>query len=404
MAHDLAAISMNIQPGADRPEVVLINPVYRELLAALSLNSACDFLHLEGDIVSGHPDRHVMRVRIGAVDTYLKREHHVPWGDRLASWRAGFGWISVSLREAAALQSLRASEIATPDWIAAGESADGRAFLVLRSIGPAVDLRRFLHDRRNWLPRERRSFARRLAHEVADIHNRGFEYPDLYAKHILIDAEQERVTFIDWQRSRKRKCVSWRSRCRGLAALNASLADDLVDPAERLAFLLAYYRAADTRSIRFERVCRLIERRTRRLLGRTSIHEQRRPTLGDSQPLLWLDGEALCVTPMGRSLFDRDRLCELAYPNSGLPFQERRIELPNRDTAILACRSTNRRIGAIVDILRRRSWTSPEARAAAALLRQERLGERPRLLAFGQRQRGWRVVESFLLAMERSPD
>ena len=133
------------------------------------------------------------------------------------------------------------------------------------------------------------------------------------------------------------------------------------------------------------------------------IREQRRPTHGDSQPLIWLDGEALCVTPMGRSLCDLDRLRELAYPKSDLPFHERRTALPNGETALLIRRTTSRRIGAIVDILRRRRWTSPEARAAAELLQQERLGEQPRLLAFGQRQRDWRTVESFLLVLEGSP-
>jgi tRNA A-37 threonylcarbamoyl transferase component Bud32 len=386
------------RPVAKSHETLSINADYQEFLSDHALDSPSDFLNLEGEIISGHPDRHVMRVRIGEVDAILKREHRVPWKDRYSSWLDGFGWTSVSLREAAALQELHEADISVPEWMAAGEAADGRAFLLLRSVGPAVDLRRYLNERRTLSDRERRSFARGLAHEVAEIHNRGVEYPDLYAKHILIAPDDRRPTFLDWQRSRRRSRVSWRRRCGDLAALNASLADDLANPDDRFTFLLAYYRAASDHSRSFQDVCELIERRVRQLLGRSSIREQRLPAFHDSQTVAWLDGEALCVTPMGQTLFERERLETLAYSNR----DNARIELSNGQTAILTCRTTKRRLGQVRDMIRQRRWTSPEVRAAADLLRRERLGEVPRLLAFGQRQRDWGVVQSFLLALEEA--
>src|SRR5688572_10861957 len=70
---------------------------------------------LPGEIVSGHPDRHVVRVVLGTgrerVVGYLKREHRVPIRDRVANACAGFGFVSKSVREARTLEQLRAAGI-----------------------------------------------------------------------------------------------------------------------------------------------------------------------------------------------------------------------------------------------------------------------------------------------------
>src|SRR5262245_4286828 len=129
----------------NQTQALLIHHDYRDFFSKQALNSAEAFLDLEGEIISGHPDRHVMRLQVGGIDAILKREHRVPWRDRLSSWRDGFGWTSVSLRESATLRQLRACDIRVPEWMAAGETADGRAFLLLRSVGPAIDLRRYLN-------------------------------------------------------------------------------------------------------------------------------------------------------------------------------------------------------------------------------------------------------------------
>src|SRR5262249_10592289 len=152
--------------------------------------------------------------------------------------------------------------------------------------------------------RARRRLARRLAAQVARIHDAGFTYPDLYAKHIVVEDLGARFTFLDWQRSRRRGRLTWSERCRDLAALNASLSGELGDGDDRLTFLLAYWRATGDESISFRRVCARIQRRTRTLLRRSSIREQRLPTVAASQSLHWLDGEALCVSAMGRELLD----------------------------------------------------------------------------------------------------
>jgi tRNA A-37 threonylcarbamoyl transferase component Bud32 len=381
-------------------ESLLIHPRWAVKLEDYGLTRAQDFVNLEGPIISGHPDRHVMRVTIGTGAYYLKREHRVPLRDRLSSWWAGFGAASVSVREAKTLETLAAEGVAVPEWVAAGESADGRAFLLLTDTGESENLRGHLADRPGLGRRERRRLARRLAAQVAEIHARGFSYPDLYAKHILIDRSGARCTFLDWQRSRRRARLNWSQRCRDLAALNASLADTLAAADDRLTFLLAYWRAAADESIPFRRVCAQIQRRTNRLLGRSSVREQRLPTVGDSQPLHWADGEALCFSATGRALLDPEQVRAVAYAAPSMPAVRRLVV--GDIVARLTVRRTVRRVGSALDALRSKRWLAPEGRRAAQLLREERLGRPRRLLAFGQRERGWGCVESFLLEAEEA--
>jgi tRNA A-37 threonylcarbamoyl transferase component Bud32 len=367
-------------------DTLVIHPHFAEIMATHGLPRVVDFVDLEGPIVSGHPDRHVRRVTIGDETYFLKREHRVPFRERLSNWLDGFGFVSVSVREARVLDELAAAGIDAPPWVACGETADGRAFLLLKDIGPKPDLRE--HLRRCPDRRSRRRLARRLAALVARIHNLGFSYPDLYAKHILVDREGERFTFLDWQRSRKRH-LTWRDRCRDLAALDASLSDELADADDRLTFLLTYMKAARGEKFSFRQVCALIRRRTQRLLRRSSIREQRLPTRKNSQPLHWLDGERLCLSEEGRTVLDPEEVRRVAYTNGA---GSRPLK-----TSEVTVRRTVRRIGRLWDALRGKRWQAPECRRAAQLLREERLGGPRRLLAFGQWERAWGRVDSFLI-------
>src|SRR5437762_444397 len=129
---------------------VEINPHYRALLKEHGVHSSADFLALPAVIISGHPDRNVARVTLGegasAVPAFMKCEHRIPWRDRLANAWAGLGFASKSHREARLLTSLRQAGIGCPDWIAAGEDGKGRAFLLVRELTGASDLRVFLQS------------------------------------------------------------------------------------------------------------------------------------------------------------------------------------------------------------------------------------------------------------------
>src|SRR6516164_6506578 len=90
---------------------IITNPSYRDFLDGQGLKTPDDFLSLAGVVVGGHPDRHVVRVGLGAgpdtVDAFLKREHRIPWKERVANLLGGFGFVSKSVREARTLDSAR---------------------------------------------------------------------------------------------------------------------------------------------------------------------------------------------------------------------------------------------------------------------------------------------------------
>src|SRR5216683_1182523 len=88
------------RPLFQRRGFTIVHPAWLELVTTLGLKSPDDFLNHPGEIISGH---------------------RVPWKDRFANWRAGFGFCSVSCREAATLRRFAAMGFPVPEWIAAGE-------------------------------------------------------------------------------------------------------------------------------------------------------------------------------------------------------------------------------------------------------------------------------------------
>ncbi len=171
-----------------RKGFVEICPGYRSLLRECGLTEPEDFLALAAVTVSGHPDRNVSHVVLGqgpgALPAFLKREHMVPWRARLNNMLAGFGWVSRSMRECRVLQALEREGLPCPDWLAAGEDSQGRAFLLLREHSGCIELRRRL--RQQLQPPERRTLAELLGQTLANLHHKGFTHPDLYANHILL--------------------------------------------------------------------------------------------------------------------------------------------------------------------------------------------------------------------------
>ena len=372
-----------------------VHPTMIDEFRKLGLTTAHGFLDIPGEIVSGHPDRHVMRVVLANGKTcYLKREHRIRWKDRYRNWQAGFGWSSKSVREGRLLQKLEASRLPGPQWLAFGEDGTGRAFLLVAEIDGAVDLRQALewHDR----PTE---LAALLGRFVAQLHEAGFDHPDLYAKHFLIDRSTNAISLLDWQRAQQRECLRWPARVRALAALVATLPDHATangrfsDP-----FLQAYLRVVQNSTALkvpdFADVARRIAKMAARLERRRGIREQRQLPLADgSQRLVWLDGEALCAIPevadglraleVQAGLYDRSR-DRTAMQIADRPAQ---LEVGRHPLSIRQCWMKGRG----------KAWRSPELRRARLLFHLERHHvAAPKLLAFGQRRRGW-GYESFVL-------
>jgi tRNA A-37 threonylcarbamoyl transferase component Bud32 len=394
-----------------RPDIVvertkrgltLVKQRHALALGAAGLRSIQDFMDLRAEMISGHPGRNVARVSFesdrGLKHAFLKREFDIRWTQRWKSWRAGFGWSSLSVREALALDMVREQGIAAPDWIAVGQDDRGRAYVLLEAAEGA-ELRKFLLRGQSRSIEDRLCFAQSLGRSIARMHDAGVEHPDLYAKHILVERDGKSCTILDWQRSRRPHTLSASVRCRDLAALHASVADELADPVERDEFLAGYLDESKCALPNQKRLSAEIGRLAVERMRRSSVREQRLPTWHSSQPLVWLDGEAIAATPRCMQSWTHLELQRLAYgfQARGNALQSMMVLSPEGRRVRLTQRRTLRPFGSIWSSLLRRRWTSPELRAAAHLLRQERLGAMPRLLAFGQRAQSGGVINSFLL-------
>ena len=180
-----------------------INPEFATRFAALGLDSPESFLGLPGEVVSGHSDRHVVRVELSGFRSafYLKRQHSVNWRERLRNRLAGFGFISRSQREADVLKRLVRAGLPCPRWAAVGEDARGRAFLLVEEVSGSINLRRFLSD--NTLSHcDRRRLATGLGRLLVELHAHGFTTPDFTAKHLFVSRDGAKITPIDWQSTR----------------------------------------------------------------------------------------------------------------------------------------------------------------------------------------------------------
>lgn len=379
-----------------------INPRYRDFLVRHGLADVERLQAVPATVVCGHPDRHVLQGTLGPetekIPVYIKRQHRLGWGERIGNLLAGFGWISQSRREARLLDHARIAGVAAPDWIAAGEDDQGRAFLIVRAIPEAQALPAFLRGELGQRAILRRRLARVLGQALAHMHDAGFGHNDLYAKHVLVQAAGLAVFFLDWQRARPHSEVRWPRRWCDLADLDATLADHLAGPRDRLACLRAYLHASlpirPPREFR-HRAVRMIHAYSQKLLRQRRIHEQRQTPLAiGTQRLIWLDEERLCVTPEFRQVF-ADKVPEWLLAPAD---EDRPVSVPGSARATLIRRSSEEISRWLWSRLRRRQLTSPEVRQAALLFRLQRYGvQTPRLLAFGQRHPLPWQTESFLL-------
>lgn len=379
------------EPGG----TLTIHPAFSGLFSRLGLTTAAAFLDLTGEIISGHPDRHVVRIELpGAAHAfYLKRQHIVGWREKLRNWWAGFGAVSRCEREGQLLQHLQARQLPAPRWAAFG-AAGGRAFLLVEEVPQAVELRQLLADN-ELSPAERNRLATELGRALAAVHAAGFTTPELSAKHVWVNRSTLAVTFLDWP-SAQRKAVQEAERVEPLAALHASVAAELASPRQRLRLLRAYGEISDVARI---------EQRAQRLLHRRTIRDQRLAPVpaaaaAATQRLVWLAGEAVCAIPEVAAQWPHPVIAPPfygLYENGRDHGNEYRLEWANRPAILVRGRAF-----APWDRLRAWwravPWRSPGVTAARVLFHLERYGlAAPRLLAFGQRWVGRTRAEWFVL-------
>jgi tRNA A-37 threonylcarbamoyl transferase component Bud32 len=224
--------------------VLMVKPRYALTLWRQGLRSVQDFVtRLEGVRISRHHHREVSWLALDGLQGFLKKQFHIPLKDYLSSWWAGFGWVSRTQREWQVLHLLRERGLLCPEPIAVGANRQ-QSFLLTGRLPHCIDLPAFLRGEADAATRWR--MLKRLGQRIADLHDAGFDHPDLYAKHIFLDVRGEEVGFVDFQRtSRHVDTVPWSARWRDLAALHASIDDSAVSPVERLAVLVAYLRRSE---------------------------------------------------------------------------------------------------------------------------------------------------------------
>ena len=401
-----------IQPPPAARSFVVIHPRYRQWLSKCGLGSPESFLALTGEVVCGHPDRHVARVELHAGVkprvAFLKREHTVGRRTRWRNWRAGFGRVSRCEREAITLTRLEGVGLPGPQWLAYGEH-DGQAFLLVEELAGATELRAHLDEFR-LNESDRKALADRVGHTVAEWHEAGFGTPELAAKHLFLRPDVLAVSLIDWQSAPMPAAVHFADRARWLGQLDATLADDLATPADRLRMLAAYRRAVVQRRGTTQGVPKLADlvkecrHQAERVRGRSSVAAQRQPVSPDrSQRLVWLAGEAVVVTPELVGLWPTPAVRDPFYPSTPTPTppagHREWVTFPGRRNAVLVRFHTVARVGRMIAAVRERPWRSPGANAARMLFHLQRHGiPAPALLAFGQRTISTTTAESFVVA------
>jgi Lipopolysaccharide kinase (Kdo/WaaP) family len=393
-------------PSVGRRNTVTLHPRYAAWLRKEGLDTTEAVLDLTGEIVSGHPDRHVVRVELSESGKrrtlYLKREHAVGWRVRLKNYRAGFGWVSRSEREAMTLQALEACGLPSPQWLAYGTADDGRAFLLVDDLAGQTDLRTTLADSR--LNRAgRRKLAARLGTALAELHAAGFAPPDVSAKHVFVDRSFTKVTVIDWQSAPHAGPISFDTRVHALALLHATVAESLATARDRLRVVGAYLRAtsAPTRPP-VPTFVRAVIRESERLGRLSSVRDQRADVrIANGLRLSWLAGEAVCVVPGLVHQWPNPPVTPPFYPGplvARADPAEQFVGLPDGRTTSLYRFTTRALIGRLWHRLRGRAWRSPAATAARTLFQLLRFDvPAPRLLAFGQRLTSPVRAESFVL-------
>lgn len=382
---------------------IVVNTDDVSKLHNIGIKSVTDFLNLTGEVISGHPDRHVMRVELPGFNLplYLKRQHQLNRWEGLRNWLAGYGWITRCEREGVVLRQLAAAGLPGPRFIASG-SDKKRAFLLVEEIPDSVELRQVLS-----LPscssEYRRRLARQIGELIAKLHAGGFTTPDLTAKHVMVTPGGVRL--IDWQSSQSVQHITFSQRVQWLAKLHASVPSWQATWRERCRVLWAAFRFVRESGQNQERFCNLarrIDSLGRAFQSRRSISDQRHAKVkGTQQRLVWLADEAICAIPEIAKIWPNP---PVSYPYYFADPGSIRVELPSGQ---IACLIRGRSVAPLARMAARvtgRPWRSPGVTMGRLLFHLERYGiPAPKLLAFGQRFTGFCTAEWFVLHTLPSP-
>ena len=378
------------------------HPRYRAWLGKCGVRTVADALALRGEVVGGHADRHVVKVElhsgVSVRGAYLKREHVVARRSRFRNWREGFGWVSRAEREARTLQKLEELGLPGPQWLAYGEDAAGRAFLLIEELTGAVPLREYFTDTALTAD-ESRLLAERIGRMLAEYHAAGVGTPELAAKHLLLRSGALQPILIDWQSGRNDRVVSPADATDWFGALHATLPEECAALRNRLRVLWAYRRVLKASGIvpsqTFGACVRSVRAASEKQSKRSSVQLQLGTKGTAPQRLVWLDGEAMVAIPEVAHSWPKNQNREPFYD---LPPGTESIALPCGTTGELTRFCSFDPLGRFLAAIRERPWRSPGAKAARVCFYLQRLGiPGPKLLAYGQRRKSAFEVQSFVI-------
>jgi tRNA A-37 threonylcarbamoyl transferase component Bud32 len=207
---------------------------------------------------------------------FLKRNWRPYKKDGLASLlRRGKVW-SQSRQEWENSRALENAGVRVAGLVAYGEECGPlweRFSFILTGQAPGQTVEQFLRECRDRTLRRRVFDA--LARFIRRMHDAGLATPDLFTRHIFVDAAGAEPEFclIDLARLDRAKKLSPSQRARNLAALNVTAPLRCVATRERVRFLKLY--AGSTR----KPLARLIARRIEHLLRRRKFHDFRTPPI-----------------------------------------------------------------------------------------------------------------------------
>lgn len=401
-----------IRANAKNGAFFVAHPKHRAWLRASGITTGDTAMALQGEIVGGHPDRHVARVELPGRTVFIKRELVVGKRTRLKNWWIGEGAISRSEREAKVLRKLEAAGLPGPQWLAYGQDSTGKAFLITEEFEGASDLRSVLNE-----ISDRVALAERIGKYLAELHESNFGTPELAAKHLLIHPETFELALLDWQSAVCGVSPTNAERAKWFGNFHATLAEEFATSRERLRLLWAYRRVvkasrrgrADAIDLpRFSQQVRAILYAAEFMAGRSSVRQQLRGHRNDiQQRLVWLAGEAVVAIPEIARDWPTPVICEPFYRASAgtIPNDESVwVTFAVGQRGIVHRFETTDALGRTVASLRERPWRSPASRVARLLFHLARHGvPAPRLYAFGQRSKSAFTAQSFV-AYERIDD
>jgi len=234
-----------IAPGADR------------LLPAAGIADYASIMFADLEYVTGHAGRSVHRLAFtldGADRTlFVKRFFPKPGlkglVQRVTKREGGAARARLEARFIDAFNDAGLGTARYLAWGTRGFLGKREGFIVIEGLDDYTPLEELLSG----LPRDgpgasaRAELARLLGRYVRRMHTAGFYLPDLYAKHVFVRGEalSRELALIDLQRARKARRLAERTRARDLAALDASLPENLVSSTDRMRFLHEYFGASE---------------------------------------------------------------------------------------------------------------------------------------------------------------